>query len=346
MAAVSDLIENKNIDLKKTEYYTSILGESPSKGAKSPLLWNAAFEKLGLPCIMHPMDVAQEKLETVVEHLRDDKRFIGGAVTMPYKISILPYLDSIELEVEIIGAVNCLYRDGNRLIGSNTDGAGALWSLQQEIAEPLEGKTVLLLGTGGAGFAVATYLAHAIGMGGKLRLANRSGTLRDNLASRLSKICQVQTINMWPAPADYFADVDVIVNCTSIGFETLKRFEHGVFSLRYYTPFGPVDDTVTVSEGADFEKRYLETASAAIAKNFKQSLRVLASMNNPIVMDIIYQPRQTMLLFIANLMGYRTINGIPMNLEQAVIAFDKATMAAEMRDGGQDEVRRFMREVS
>ena len=144
---------------------------------------------------------------------------------------------------------------------------------------------------------------------------------------------------MWPAPADYFADVDVIVNCTSIGFETLKRFEHGVFSLRYYTPFGPVDDTVTVSEGADFEKRYLETASAAIAKNFKQSLRVLASMNNPIVMDIIYQPRQTMLLFIANLMGYRTINGIPMNLEQAVIAFDKATMAAEMRDGGQDEVR-------
>jgi shikimate dehydrogenase len=344
MPSILDIIENKGLDLKKTDYYAAILGESPSKGAKSPSLWNAAFENLGLSGMMHPMDIRPEKLKEVVRCLRDDERFIGGAVTMPYKITIIPYLDALESEVKTIGAVNCLYCDGKRLVGANTDGAGALWSLQGQMSETLAGKTVLLLGTGGAGFAVAAYLASAVGPEGQLAFANRSRDSRDKLAVRIQGACRVETID-WPIAPGRVSGVDVLVNCSSIGFETLKRDEDGSFSLKFYTPLGPVDDAIRAEDGEDAEKCYLKAAAEAVMANFGHSIDVLSAMDDPFVFDIIYQPRQTMLLFLADLMGYRTLNGVPMNLEQAVIAFDKATVAAGMRGKGTDEVRRIMGQV-
>jgi len=341
MSSVLDVIENRGLNLEQTDYYAAILGESPSKGAKSPSLWNAAFAGLGLSGMMHPMDVKEGKMEEVLQRLREDRSFIGGAVTMPYKMSIILHLDALEPEAETIGAVNCIYRDEEKLIGANTDGAGALWSLKKEMTEPLAGKTVLLLGTGGAGFAVAAYLASAVGPEGGLTLANRSPEPRDQLAGRLREKCRVETVD-WPFPPDRVDGVDVLVNCTSIGFETLKQDEVGAFSLKFYTALGPVDDSVRVENGAEIEKRYLKAAGDAIKINFDRTLDVMAAMDDPIVFDIIYQPKQTMLLFLANLMGYRTLNGVSMNLEQAVIAFDKATEVAGMRRANNDEVRDLM----
>jgi len=72
---------------------------------------------------------------------------------------------------------------------------------------------------------------------------------------------------------------------------------------------------------------------------------VLSSMNCPVVYDIIYQPGMTMLLFGAQLLQFPILNGIGMNLEQAVIAFEKATTTAGLRQPNQDEVRRLMSPV-
>jgi shikimate dehydrogenase len=96
MPSVLDVIENKSVNLSQTDFYAAIIGESPSQGAKSPTLWNAAFKGLELSGMMHPMDVHSEKLANLVELLRKDTRFIGSAVTMPYKIQIIPYLDGCE----------------------------------------------------------------------------------------------------------------------------------------------------------------------------------------------------------------------------------------------------------
>ena len=344
MASVLDVIENKDLDLEQTEYYAAILGESPSRGAKSPSLWNAAFKGLKLSGMMHPMDVSSVKLKDVVQYLRGDNRFIGGAVTMPFKITIIPYLDALEPEAETIGAVNCLYRDGERLIGSNTDGAGALWSLEREISDSLKGKTILLLGTGGAGFAVSTYLASAIGPKGSLMLANRSHAPRDKLAGKFQGKCKVKVVD-WPIDTDQVTGVDIMVNCSSIGFETLKEDKKGVFSLKFYTPIGPVDNVIRAKKGEDAERKYFKAASGAIKKNFERSLDVLSSMDDPFIFDIIYQPLQTMLLFLASMIGFRILNGVAMNLEQAVIAFDKATVAAGLQNSNYKTTRRLMRKV-
>ena len=110
-----------------TARYAAILGASPSKGARSPLLWNAAFAAAGIDAVMHPMDTTAETLGAVVATLKADPRYMGGAVTMPHKQAIVAYLDRLEPEAERIGAVNAIWRDDDgALVGGNTDGAGAL----------------------------------------------------------------------------------------------------------------------------------------------------------------------------------------------------------------------------
>ena len=62
MNNLNSLIENKNIQLDKYKYFSAIIGESPSKGAKSPTLWNAAFKKMNFPALMYPLDVSTKNL--------------------------------------------------------------------------------------------------------------------------------------------------------------------------------------------------------------------------------------------------------------------------------------------
>ncbi len=341
---ITNIIENKNLGLAQIASYAAILGESPSKGAKSPSLWNAAFNDLDLPAVMHPMDVRPARLAEAVQSLREDDRFLGGAVTMPYKMSIIPYLDGVDSQVETIGSVNCIYRDEKKLIGSNTDGAGALWSLEKDIGAPLSGKNVLVLGTGGAGAAVASYLASAVGPEGRIVLANRSSDSRDKLAKRLSVKYHIETAD-WPVNHKRIGSPDVIVNCSTLGFETLKEDDEGMYSLKFYTPLGPYIDDFRVNIGENTERRYFRKASEAIKINFDHSFDFLASMTNPFVFDIIYQPKQTVLLFLASLLGYRTLNGETMNLAQAVIAFDKVTSTGGLRSQNEGVVYDAMMNV-
>jgi len=337
------LLKNSDeLNLDATDYYAVILGESPSKGARSPILWNSAFKGLNISAIMHPMDIDSESLRNVVNALRNDMRFIGGAVTMPYKIDIIPFLDELEPEAEIIGAVNCLYKKENKLVGANTDGEGALWSLLEHMPSGLTGKHVALFGLGGAGVAVATYVANALGKDGRLLLANRTKEKMFSLKNRLQKMCNIDCIE-WPIQPKDSKNVDIIINCTSLGFKNFKNDQSGYYSHKYFTPLGPTDINVRVNKSdGNIEKEFIQSAATSIQKNFHHSMMVLSFTADPLVFDIIYQPEQTLLLSLARLMNYRILNGKAMNLEQAVIAFDKATVSCSIRHSNTDEVRNLM----
>ena len=95
----------------ETPVYAAILGLTPSKGARSPLLWGAAFTAAGIDAVMHPMDVRPDNLATVVAGLKADPRYLGGAVAVPHKQTIGAMLDRLEPEAAKIGAVNSIYRD-------------------------------------------------------------------------------------------------------------------------------------------------------------------------------------------------------------------------------------------
>jgi shikimate dehydrogenase len=192
--------------------FAAILGASPSRGARSPVLWNAAFAAHGLDARMLPIDVAGARLEPLLEELDSNPRFLGGAVTTPHKEAIAHWLgDRLTVEARAIGAINCLFRgqDG-RLHGTNTDGEGALRSFESRCGL-LRGKTVLLLGVGGAGKAVAAFFRGAVEPHGCLKLCGRSQAAQI-VASRL----RARSLE-WSDVDSALAEVDVLVNCTSVG---------------------------------------------------------------------------------------------------------------------------------
>ncbi len=196
-----------------TDRFAAILGLSPSKGARSPLLWNAAFAAAGVAAVMHPMDVEPSGLGDLVAALRADSRYVGGAVAVPHKQAIVALLDRLEPEAERIGAVNAVYRDGDALVGANTDGAGALAQIEALVGGPeaLGSRHALLIGLGGAGLAVAAYLA---GRTAALTLANRTRATADRVAASLGA-----TAVDFPIPVDALAGTDLLVNATTFGYQ-------------------------------------------------------------------------------------------------------------------------------
>ena len=342
MGNILSLIGNGNqLNLDQTKYYAAILGESPSKGARSPVLWNAAFDGLNISAKMHPMDVATDKLSSVIEVLRNDHRFIGGAVAVPYKQELVPLLDQVEFEAEAIGVINCIYRDGDQLVGTNTDGAGALDSLVGMTGnQTLKGATALVLGIGGAGSAVSAYVASAIGKEGTLILANRTPERCSNLAGKLVGQCHLDIVD-FPANHEILKKASILINCTSLGFETPRTNKKGASYLRPYTPLAYVDDSIRVTPGDQVERRYIAATSTSIKDNLNASIEALTHYKG-VVFDIIYQPRQTILLNLASIFGLPSLNGEAMNLEQAVIAFHKVTSAVELSSASSESVRQLM----
>ena len=162
----------------KVEKYCAILGSNPSKGARSPLLWNKCFETMNLPYYFFPFDVEKSRLGKLIDYLRSDDSFLGGAVAAIHKEIIIDFIDEVEEEAKIIGAVNLIYRKKNKLIGANTDGLGGISSLANHMNLDLDnfasGKIATVVGTGGAAKAIAVYLSKAIGKSGKIFIAGRS----------------------------------------------------------------------------------------------------------------------------------------------------------------------------
>lgn len=210
-ADVARLADNP-LTYSETRTFAAILGTSPSKGARSPLLWNAAFVAHGVDAEMLPLDVSEDGLERLLAALEANPRFLGGAVAVPHKEAIARWLDGrVSAEAADVGAVNCLFRGADgRLKGTNTDGEGALRSFENQFGK-VAGKRVLLLGLGGAGKAVAAFFRRAVDPGGRLTLCSRTGSA-ETAAARLS----AHWIP-WAESRSELARTDVLVNCTSVG---------------------------------------------------------------------------------------------------------------------------------
>lgn len=80
--------------------------------------------------------------------------FAGLNVTYPFKQSVMPLLDELSEQARSIGAVNTVVREGDRLVGHNTDGAGWAWGLRRALPHA-DLARVALIGAGGAGSACA-----------------------------------------------------------------------------------------------------------------------------------------------------------------------------------------------
>lgn len=95
--------------------------------------------------------------ESDVSSYLQRRDFDGINVTIPYKQTVMPFLDEISEAAKKIGAVNTIVKNGGRLIGYNTDFAG-MCALIRKNAISVENKTALILGTGGTSKTAAEVL--------------------------------------------------------------------------------------------------------------------------------------------------------------------------------------------
>ncbi|WP_435577653.1 shikimate dehydrogenase family protein [Gilvibacter sp.] len=115
------------------------------------------FKALGLDHTYENVDL--QSTEELAVFFKQPLPFQGLNVTIPYKAAVIPYLDELDSVAEAIGAVNTIKitADGRR-IGYNTDHYGFLKALEPFL--PLEDRSALILGTGGAAAAIVHTLAN------------------------------------------------------------------------------------------------------------------------------------------------------------------------------------------
>ena len=117
---------------------------------------NAAFEALGLDWTYEMLDIPPDQLPEAMRRLRSADA--GGAnVTIPYKHAVMEHLAGVDAEAMRARAVNTIAKDGERLIGSNTDVDGIRAALAEVGLEP-RGADVIVLGAGGSARAAAVAL--------------------------------------------------------------------------------------------------------------------------------------------------------------------------------------------
>ena len=295
MNSINDLIDN-DLRINLNQQFAAIIGSNPSKGARSPSLWNAAFKGRKLPIRMIPLDVSPQNLPTLLSKLSELPTFIGGAVAVPHKNTVAEFLsNSITSESLHIGAVNSLFRTNNgQLYGTNTDGEASLIALRNQVGD-ISGKNILILGAGGAAKAVASYMSNGVGPKGKVFVASRDPSRFFYFKEKL----KVEDVIDWSQISSFISKSNIIINCTSIGSE---------LSIDQ----SPLSD---------------------------QQLELC--QEDMFIYDIIYQPRPTLFLKKSKQNGLKTLDGLNMNLEQAVLAFTYA-MRNQIDHIEIDEIRAFM----
>ena len=190
----------------------------PVSHSLSPVMHNAAFQALGLDWVYVPFAVAPGELSRAVAGMKA-LGLAGFNVTIPHKVAILPLLDRISPEAELIGAVNTVSLKDGLLTGFNTDGIGLLAALSGKLGFSAAGRSVLLLGAGGA---ARSALAALSGAGAaRIEVANRSPEKARELlrlmagraGATLLAACSLQRLS----EREFLKDFDLIVNTTSVG---------------------------------------------------------------------------------------------------------------------------------
>ena len=192
---------------------SACLGD-PVDGNPTGVMQEAAFAACGLNWRYLTIRVKDGDLQKAFDGMKA-MDFTCCNLTMPHKRTIIPLLDGLTPAVQIIGAVNTVFRDGDRWMGENTDGKGFVRALQKDRIS-LEGKRVTILGAGGAARAISVECALA--GAASITVINRS----EKNGTELTDLINTYT----PAKAQYLpwlpamtipADTQILVNATCVG---------------------------------------------------------------------------------------------------------------------------------
>ena len=245
---------------------------NPIKHSFSPMIHNYWMKKYGIKLKYEQMLVRKQELRKVINEVRDDN-ILGFNVTLPHKVEIIPYLDSLHDTARKSGAVNTVYKNRKKKIeGANTDGVGFCSYLEKDKRFNFYEKSILILGAGGSAKGIISEMVDR--KISRINVMNRTEKKAEEIASQYKNHPTKVIAEKWNINKP-LENVDLIVNTTSFGMEA---------------------------------NEYIKLNT----QNLKQSA---------IIIDIIYNPRQTMFLRDQRNRGFTVYNGIGMLIRQAAASF-------------------------
>ncbi len=188
------------------EFIAAVVGK-PIAHSLSPLIHNTAFKQEKLNWIYHAIEVSENEISECIAAVRE-KNIRGLSVTMPLKEVLIPHLDGLTETAKKLNAVNCVFWDGDDLIGDNTDGDGFVNALKSQLNEPLTEKTLAIVGAGGAARSVIYSLGKNSAK--EIIVVNRS-------KQKAEKAACLGGPNSRVGNYEDLAACDVIVNSTPLG---------------------------------------------------------------------------------------------------------------------------------
>ena len=186
----------------------------PIAQARSPQLINPMFRDRGVDAVMVAIDVAPKDLDAAIAGFKVMANVDGIVVTVPHKAAVVPHVDVPRTTAKAVGALNVMRREADgRWTGDMLDGMGFVAGMRKRGHAP-EGRSILLLGAGGAGAAVAHALAGSgirrisifdVDNGRARRLVERLRELHGTVEAEIAA----------PVPNGH----DTIVNATPLGMK-------------------------------------------------------------------------------------------------------------------------------
>ena len=184
-----------------------ILSDERAFQSKSPLLYSAVMQRLGIKGTYVPFKVAPEHLGEAIHSLRI-LNIAGANVTVPYKEAVTAYLDAFSEGADMIGATNTIVRQGDTLKGYNTNAIGFMDAMK-EAHYDVSGKSALVFGNGGMAKAVVFILNWL--QADTIYIAGRSKEKTRGIIEKIGgEALPLETV------ADRPVDADIVINTTSV----------------------------------------------------------------------------------------------------------------------------------
>jgi shikimate dehydrogenase len=244
---------------------------NPVKHSRSPQIHRYWLKHYHLDGCYDLAELAPEQLKAFIEKLRRNDN-AGANVTLPYKRDVMPYLDQIDEDACNVGAVNTIYKQDGKLLGTNTDVYGFLTHLSLSAPDWRDTtQNVMIIGAGGAARAILSAMKKT--NIDNVYIANRTKLRAQNLAKDIHPAAQAVEMS---GLHNKLANIDLLINTTSLGMTGQPPLE----------------------------------------------LNLSALPKHSIVVDIVYSPLKTDLLYQAEKCGLVAVDGLGMLLHQAVRGFE------------------------
>lgn len=262
----------------------NVIGD-PIEHSKSPEVHGRILDILKIPYEYEKIKVKKNELEKYIKNAVKNN-VTGFNLTMPHKVDILPYLDEIDGDAKLFGAVNTVKIKDNKLYGYNTDANGFIYSLNLgENRLNVKGKKIIILGAGGVVSTLALKFSQL--EASEIIILNRTVEKAEDICIKVfaaqnnGLINEASVLKFDKSDTDsivrYIDNCDMIINATPLGMSGI---------LYDYT-----------------------------------DLSFLDMLNkDALVVDLIYNPDKTKFLKYAEKNGNKIINGYGMLICQAILA--------------------------